>query len=453
MRRAHSNSLLIGTVAGVGAILSVTAAIWSDRWWLGLLVATATGAVAWALSRQSCTTPEPELEHVVDRLEQLASGHALRSRRKGDSSPGSSEERLSRAINALQAVLDAFAHVFDASDVPLLAADTEGKIILANSAMCSLLRGTPESILGTLVEDIFTHADLIDVYRRARAGDPATARVRFVNDHQTIICDASARPTSFSGMSAVVFTMRDVSELASAVQLKTDFVGNASHELRTPIASIRGAVDTLLGPARNDEAMRDRLIEMIHSNVVRLEELIDDLLDLSRLESAEYKPRREQVDLLDLCQELARATEPIRSERSITLDLDVADQVRQIVTDRAALLLILRNLVDNAIKFSRDGGTVRIEAVPARTSSDLVLRIIDRGIGIPLAQQQRIFERFYQVDQARSSAQQRRGTGLGLAIVKHAVRGLNGRIEVQSIWQEGTTMTVVLPDVNVNEGE
>jgi two-component system phosphate regulon sensor histidine kinase PhoR len=244
------------------------------------------------------------------------------------------------------------------------------------------------------------------------------------------------------------------------VQLKTDFVANASHELRTPIAAIRGAVETL-GIAADDRAMSDRLRRMIADHVARLEAMISDLLDLSRLESPELRVRAEPADAHALCAQMRELFAPALDARTLRLEADLAPELAHLVCDPTLLELILRNLVENACKFAREGTAVRIvgraaEVTPApdtpwQPSADaagragLRLQVIDEGQGIPLRDQARIFERFYQVDPSRDGSKQRRGTGLGLAIVKHAVRRMGGRVGVQSVWQQGTTMTVELP--------
>jgi two-component system phosphate regulon sensor histidine kinase PhoR len=244
-------------------------------------------------------------------------------------------------------------------------------------------------------------------------------------------------------------TLRDITEQATALQLKTDFVANASHELRTPLASIKTAAETLADLGDESPAMRSRLVSMIASNAARLEELSRDLLDLSSLESVETKSAMDRIDVLEIARDLHDLFETACAERRIALEFDLDDRLRSVWTDGRLLRLVLRNLIDNAIKFAYEDTAVRVRGVvvnagPAERDAAR-FEVIDLGIGIPLAQQQRVFERFFQVDAARSGSPRRRGTGLGLAIVKHALRAIGGTIQVKSVWQQGTTMTVVLP--------
>lgn len=408
----------LAACAGAGAVLAI------GHWSGAIPVALAFGAGLWAY----CNRPARAADDVVRQVE---SDQALADARQ-------------------QAIW--LERVVDAVDAPVLAADAEGRVLLANRAMLGILESDASGVQEVRVEDLFTQADLLELVGRARRGVTAEGRVRLTRRQRTFLYDATARHAALGEPGGVVLTLRDVTELASAVQLKTDFVGNASHELRTPIAAIRAAVDTLIGPARNDPGMRERLATMIRDHVLRLEDLIGDLLDLSRFESPEYEVRLSAFDLRELCAELEALTGPMRAERRLTLTCELADGACMVRSDWSALLLIVRNLVENALKFSHDGGTVRV-AADSNEADELVIRVIDQGIGIPLAQQQRIFERFYQVDAARSGSGLRRGTGLGLAIVKHALRRLGGSIEVESVWQEGTTMTVRLPGVLNAGGE
>ena len=248
-------------------------------------------------------------------------------------------------------------------------------------------------------------------------------------------------------------TLHDVTEQATAMRLKTDFVANASHELRTPLASIRSAAETLREVGGEDDAMRDKLISMIANNAERLEELSRDLLDLSILESPEAPCAVERVDLLAIADDLRELFSNACTHRRVALEFDLDKRLAETWTDARLVRLVLRNLIDNAIKFAREDTSVRVRgavldearAVNGFRRHGLRLEVVDRGIGIPLAQQQRVFERFYQIDAARTGSTQRRGTGLGLAIVKHALRALDGSIRIDSVWQQGTTMIVELP--------
>lgn len=296
------------------------------------------------------------------------------------------------------------------------------------------------------------------MHAKALRGQASRRRVTMAGEQGYRVADVSAVPVPVVGGAGgaghgVLLVLRDVTELSRALQVRTDFAANASHELRTPIAMLRGAVDTLLGPAQEDTAMRGRLLGMLDQNVARLEDLIRDLLDLSRLEALEGSLRVTAVPASELVRVLEEAFAPQCQQAQVSLRFEMDRALEGLRTDRNLVTIILRNLIENAIKFSQAGQAVLVrgwaEASDQGPGQDgqavAVFEVIDHGPGIPLPMQQRIFERFYQVDASRDGSRVARGTGLGLAIVKHAVRSLGGTIKVKSVWQQGTTMRVELP--------
>ncbi|MEA5615428.1 sensor histidine kinase [Nodularia spumigena] len=306
-------------------------------------------------------------------------------------------------------------------------------------------------------DELFTQPELHEMESLARAGEPGRARLKLPieGELRTLVVSAD----SLGMGSGCVVTLRDVTELVKAAELKADFAANASHELRTPIASIRGAAETLQGPARNDPSMLERLTGMIATNASRLEALVNDLLDLSRLESGETEPAVAEVDLEEVFAVQREQFEAICKRKDLRVEFDIGPGAGRIRTDPVLLDLILRNLVENATKFAREHTRVllsaRTESIPvdpvnpppaaADGTTGVRIAVRDEGLGIPIAHQQRIFERFYQVDRARTGGSVQRGTGLGLAIVKHAARRLGGHVGVESVYQQGTTMIVELP--------
>lgn len=362
---------------------------------------------------------------------------------------------------------DLLRSVIDAADIPILATDEHGCIAHTNRRAHDVL-GITSSADGRRFDEMMTQQALHDLEIFARQGEPGHARLALPVHGELRDFDVSADPVVVS--KGAVLTFRDITELSRAVTLKADFVANASHELRTPIASIKAATETLAGPARGDERMSNRLIEIISNNATRLEMLAADLLDLSKLESDDQPTTMVYVHLKDLIEKIAHEHAPALDRRQLKLVIDledthddqhgqVPDDIDLIQTDPALLELILRNLIQNATKFAHDGTTIRViatravvlgeRAIAIPSSLDLpmglVIRVIDKGIGIPLSHQQRIFERFYQVDDARTGSGAKRGTGLGLAIVKHATRRLGGSVHLESVYQVGTTMIVELP--------
>ncbi len=194
---------------------------------------------------------------------------------------------------------------------------------------------------------------------------------------------------------------------------------------------------------------------MILNNTERLEELTRDLMDLSRLETPEVEVERHDISIVDEIESLRGMIATVLAQRNLKLAVDFGGVVK-VHTDPKLLRLVIQNLVDNATKFGNEGTEIVVvfnTLAAAGTRPGLRFTVTDSGVGIPIAAQARIFERFYQVDMSRSGKQQRRGTGLGLAIVKHALKSLGGTIAVESVWQQGTTMTVELPDAVVEQAK
>jgi two-component system phosphate regulon sensor histidine kinase PhoR len=340
---------------------------------------------------------------------------------------------------------------------PLLVVDAQGQTISANTA-CEAFFADRGSPVGRHLDELFSQAHVLRLHERAVAGEVVTQNITVNQANGSRIYLVMAAPTLGAGhtTSSVLLSFRDMTDLAQASALKTAFVANASHELRTPLSSIRIAIDTLKDGAWDDQSMRARLAEVISDNAQRLDEMVRDLMELSRLESPDLQVSREAFTFADLEDELRAIFSVVCKERALTLSFELTPKLIALQTDRKLTMLILRNLIDNATKFAREQSTIRIVASvlsPAGNSlrgaprSTLRVQVIDVGMGIPVEHQQRIFERFYQVDSSRTGLSARRGTGLGLAIVKHAVKDLGGTIKVESVWKQGTTMTVELPAV------
>ncbi len=240
-----------------------------------------------------------------------------------------------------------------------------------------------------------------------------------------------------------MLVLTDITELTRAMRMRTDFVANASHELRTPLSTIRAAVETLQQMNfAEDAAAAQRFIAAIDRQSTRLEALVGDLLDLSRLESASARYEPEELNVHDVLEDLRlRFSERLESRGVQWEAICEAAPDATVSVHPHLLRLVLDNLVDNAIKFTEPDGVVAARCDVE--DSVVIFAVIDTGCGIPRAEQTRVFERFYQVERARSGNE--RGTGLGLSIVRHAIASLGGHVTLESRLGEGTTVTVRIP--------
>jgi len=333
----------------------------------------------------------------------------------------------------------------DALPDPIILVDEHQRIRLINAPSARLIQLPPERVIGERFASIATDASLASLYESLLFSGPEAPSVhreiKLIRDTNTFSFQAVAQRSPAGG---VLMVLRDVSTLVGAVQMKTDFVANASHELRTPISAIKLAFETMREVRHEDPELTDRCITIIDGQLSRLEDMLRDLLDLSRVENADLKPALAVLRTRDILQVLAATWEPFAREKNVTIETTDDTHLHEFISDRRLLDLILKNLVENALKFTPPGNKVRVFIRQQPGERDLTVTVSDEGPGIPQEHLERVFERFYQVDSARSGSAGR-GTGLGLAIVKHAVSALGGQVRLSSILGQGTTASCTLP--------
>jgi two-component system phosphate regulon sensor histidine kinase PhoR len=234
---------------------------------------------------------------------------------------------------------------------------------------------------------------------------------------------------------------REHAKLERVERIRKDFVMNVSHELRTPLASIQGYTETLLDGALDDPENNVRFLGIIRQNAERLARLSADLITLSQVELKTRVFRFASQDVNKLLAEIGDSMRPIADKKKITITLQPAGQGNQVYCDAEATFQVLANLLDNAVKYTPEGGSITVGALPAGDAVEIWVR--DTGIGIPAGDLPRLFERFYRVDKARS--RELGGTGLGLAIVKHLVQAQGGEVRVQSEPGKGSAFAFTLP--------
>jgi len=243
---------------------------------------------------------------------------------------------------------------------------------------------------------------------------------------------------------AAILMLHDVTALKRSEQMRADFIANAGHELKTPLASLVGFIETLLGPAREDAEARERFLGIMRAQAGRMTRLVDDLLSLSRIELNEHLAPTGGVDLAPVLEEVARGLELRAAERAIHIARALPPDLPQVQGERDELAQIFQNLLDNAIKYGRPNGEVTVTGGIGHGPTDGMawLAVADQGDGIPSEHLPRLTERFYRIDTGRS--RELGGTGLGLAIVKHIVNRHRGRLEIASRLGHGSTFTVWL---------
>ena len=422
---------------------------------LGLAVSLLLGLVV----GRRITAPLAEMTKVAEEMRR--GNYARRPRRPRDDEIGllgetldRLGEELTRRIDTINRDRNQLSAMFSGMVEGVVAVDGDGRVLLSNAAACELLDAEPDVVQGELFEHAFGSPQLADLLAQARReGRAVRTEVLWTRGDRELELEANATPfgddvpagepghepdESFGG---VVMVLHDLSELRALERIRRDFVANVSHELKTPLTSIRGYAETLSDELADQGGMAPQFLDKISKNADRLSTLVSDLLSLSRIQSQEGFVSLEAVDLVEMVEEAGRRYQDRAHRKSI--DLEILPPAEPVVVrgDREAITEILDNLVDNALKYTPDGGSVRL--VLSRGARTATLSVEDTGVGIPLVDQDRIFERFYRVDKARS--RELGGSGLGLSIVKHLVLAMNGSVDVRSQPGEGSCFSVRLP--------
>jgi two-component system phosphate regulon sensor histidine kinase PhoR len=256
------------------------------------------------------------------------------------------------------------------------------------------------------------------------------------------------RPLSLPSGPRVLVSFEDITAVEEAGQIRRDFVANVSHELRTPLTALLGFVETLQGPARDDPKARDRFLGIIAGEASRMARLVDDLLNLSRVEAEERQRPVGRVDVAELAASAASTLEPLAARWNTAIRVEAPDRGATVLGDAGQLRQMLLNLMENAVKYGGTGGPVDVTVMPPQDEPSLRRRCIrviiaDRGPGIAAHHIPRLTERFYRVDTHRS--REIGGTGLGLAIVKHVINRHRGRLRIESEPGQGSRFIVILP--------
>jgi two-component system phosphate regulon sensor histidine kinase PhoR len=360
---------------------------------------------------------------------------AIRERRSADRSRRASEllgrsaDELQQRLSALDQDRTTMQNVLSSMEEGVVLVGPTGRVRLSNPAADRLL-GTRHHTMSGLLPMAFQEAAT-----KAAAGEAAVA-VEVETGSPSRWARATALPVGGDG--SVLLVVRDVTEAKRLESVRRDFVANASHELKTPAASIQAAGETIRSAARDDPSVIPRFAEQLEREAFRLSRIVSDLLDLSRLETGAELD--EEVGLDQVVKEERDRYEEAAREGGLTLSIRLGPvaPVRGSVRD---LSLLVRNLVDNAIRYTKPGG--RVDVTLSGQGDEVVLSVADTGVGIPTRELPRIFERFYRVDRARS--RETGGTGLGLSIVKHVIENHGGTVSVTSELGRGTCFEVRLP--------
>jgi two-component system phosphate regulon sensor histidine kinase PhoR len=345
-------------------------------------------------------------------------------------------ERLSRARAQTIAVEDRA--LVERLPDPLFKLSTEGRVIWRNESASTAFGGETAALL--------RHPDVRGALLEAQASGLPVRREVVMAVPVTRDLEVTMIPVG----EPLYMLVNDRTRERALEKMRADFVANSSHELRTPLASLVGFIETLQGPAADDREAQQRFLGIMAEQAARMQRVIGDLLSLSRIEISEHSPPKDLLDLAPVLERIVAGMEPIVRGQSSRLTVDVPADLPRIAADADQLAQLFTNLLDNALKYGKRGGEIRLSAtaVPDTRfpSGGVVISVADDGLGIAREHIPRLTERFYRVDKGRSRAVG--GTGLGLAIVKHVVNRHRGRLVIESELGKGTVFAVWLPGAN-----
>lgn len=454
---------LIWTIVLLGLLAAAVFALGLARLWSGPIGRIT--AMARNLSRGELSTRVPVESH--DEMGMLA--RAMNEMRDSLAEQLSTIDRQRRTLEALLAQLRE----------GVIVAGANGRIVLMNPTAARMLgiaartATQPQSFVGRPVEQCILHHDLQHMLLRIHqertqtpGGDETDAHTvtskisvhRGEEDALVLLATASdivlpdstapADRSSEGQTLGRIVVLTDITELSRMLRVRTDFAANASHELRTPLSAIRGALETLrsLDWTKDQQAAR-QFLAMVDRQSSRMLLMVSDLLDLSRIESSPGQFKPQQLDLPTVLNDLYSRFKDRMTEKSLRWTVDLPSGLRSITASPHLLRCVIDNLVDNAVKFTDPGGqvsvTCRCLAEESGRTTAVSIEVEDTGCGIAEDEQERVFERFYQVERARTGPD--RGTGLGLSIVRHAVAAMNGSVTLRSKLGQGTCFTVIVP--------
>ena len=327
----------------------------------------------------------------------------------------------------------------------ILAIDIKGNILLINDIAKEMLKcDLKTNVEGSNFKFIVKDKKILEIFHKYVGSTQNEVIELDLRDNLVyrIKIDPVYLQDSKHAIIGSIINIEDITDLVKLENMRRDFVANVSHELKTPLTSITGFVETLKINDEIDKATRNHFLDIIEKESNRLKGLIEDILMLSSIENGQDLSY-EQVKLFDIFKEVCEITQYIASSKNIEVSYDFEDEEVHILGIRDNIKQIFLNLVDNGIKYTPENGRIQVIQYYDKDKQNIILEFKDNGIGIPKESLNRIFERFYRVDKARS--RDIGGTGLGLAITKHMVKSLGGNIEVNSILGVGSDFIVTIP--------
>lgn len=347
-------------------------------------------------------------------------------------------DRLQATLDSFQAERGRLVAILENMADGVLLADHEGRVQVVNPAAARMLSIVPEEVIGRSVSEVLRHYRLIELWRRCRERrEEGEEMVEF--GPQGPFIQVQVTPWKRDGPCGHLILLRDLTPIRRLEVARRDLIANISHELRSPLASLKALVETLREGALEDRPAALRFLERAENEVDMMGQMVQELLELARIESGQVPLQLLPTPASEILLPPAERLRPLAERAGLTLVVSLPPHLPALLVDPERIRQVISNLLHNAIKFTPAGGKVTMAAVAG--VGEVVLSVTDTGVGIPAEDLPRIFERFYKADRARSGG----GTGLGLAIAKHLVLAHGGRIWAESVEGKGSTFYVALP--------
>jgi len=458
---------------GIAVICIVTVGVFEMGFWGVLLALLVAGGMGFLIARM---TTKP-LREITDLAKDIAGGNFSRKLKiHSKDELGELAQAFNQMTEELKTKLQTATEdrnemraILSSVIEGVIAIDKDERVILFNSALEKMFNLNKGKVMGKFFWEIIRNNELNNLLKEAmNKGKLQTKELTLFLPEERIFqahalpIKGEPRSSSFTNslseeergkedISGVVAVLHDITEIKRLERVRIEFVANVSHELRTPLTSIRGFVETLKDGAINDPKNSRKFLNIIETHTEKLNNLINDLLELSKIESRELKMNFQPINLRELTEEVVANLKGVIERKELEVVVDIPFDFPQVEVDSEKIKQVLGNLLDNAIKFTpplRAGagftpqnGRICIRAVDK--GKDIQIEVSDTGIGIPREHLPRLFERFYRVDKARS--RELGGTGLGLSIVKHIIQAHGGKIGVESEFGKGSKFFFTLP--------
>ncbi|MDT3425192.1 two-component system phosphate regulon sensor histidine kinase PhoR [Paenibacillus forsythiae] len=423
----------------------------------GLVVLFIVAAVVSYRVALSLTSPLEQITRVARRITDLDYDARVSLKRKDEigqlaSAINVMADSLQTQLRTIRDNENLLQSVLDNMTSGILLVNERGEIALLNKAAEKMLDVDADDLVGRSFRELKRHYELTRILEDGLSRrEPVHEERSFYNSGERIMRLDGVPMTQDESYQGMLFLLQEVTEIRRLERMRSEFVANVSHELKTPVAAVKGFAETLLGGGVKDERTVNSFLQIIYDENERLNRLIGDILELSKIESKRVQLECSPVHLASFFDSLLETMSKVAEKKSISLSADVPEELF-IEGDEDKLRQIFLNLLSNAISYTHEGGNVKVRAVnrqKADGKETVVFTVTDTGIGIPRKDLPRIFERFYRVDKARSRSSG--GTGLGLSIVKHLMDLHHGTISVESDLGIGSTFTLELPLLQEDE--